>query len=72
MKTISLGELLSDEQLQECVRIHREGVDVHHRLFVLIQKAIPDINRKTGQENDPRYWAFAVEYALDTDAGRIP
>lgn len=63
-KGISLGKLLTPEQLKTAYRIMQGGEDtkeVHAELVEKVVKpALPDINRVTGQENNIDYIAYAL------------
>lgn len=53
-------DFLTEEQIQQCARIGN-ATDICEQV---IAPNIEEINRKLGQENNPKYLAYAVEYAL--------
>ena len=64
MKTATLHDFLTDEQICRCIELKsRKRV-----LDEVLRPNIKTINEKLGQENDPAYLSFAVEYAM-TKAG---
>lgn len=60
-KEIRLGDIFSEEILEEALQYRHSHKDL---LEKIIKPNMEMINRKTGQENDPAYWAYALEYAL--------
>lgn len=67
-KTVAIGDFLTREQSELVVKLWGECKS--GRLFraAVVEKVIvpnlAEINRKLGQENDARFLAYAVEYAL--------
>lgn len=66
MKNVTLADFLTDEQIQLAIRI---GPDHARLLAEVVQPNMEQINRRLGQENDPSYMAYAIEYVL-RQAGR--
>lgn len=75
---MKLSDFLTDDQVQTCVDIVTgdtpklaeympKGV-VDRIETEVIKPALADINRKLGQENDSRYLAYMVVYAIQTGA----
>jgi hypothetical protein len=66
MKTIQIKDFLSTVQQRRAVAIYKSKPPNLHRelLEKVIVPNMAEINRKLGQENDPSYLAYAVEYAL--------
>lgn len=60
MKTISIGDFLTDNQIKEAEKLGR-AKDICEKIT---KPNIKEINDKIGQENDPMYLAYAIEYAL--------
>lgn len=59
-KEISIGEVFDEKLIEEALQCK-----THNELLEKIVKPNMDmINAKTGQENDPKYWAYALEYAI--------
>jgi hypothetical protein len=60
MKTITLTDFLTEKQI-------RRAIELKDRKKVRDELIIPNmtrINEKLGQENDPDYLSFAIEYVL--------
>lgn len=69
MKTVAVTDFLTDEQIVHATRLWREGIMPARRICELIIKPnMAEINRKTGQENDPMFLAYAVEHVLNQAA----
>ena len=67
-KSVSLGQVFTDEQLFWAIRIvstGRTAQEIVSRIEDEITKpALPHINQVTGQENDARYWAYLLVHTL--------
>jgi hypothetical protein len=65
-KMVSIGDFLTPEQGKLAVLIYRrKPANLHRELLEqVIRPNIAEINRKLGQENDPDYLAYGLEYAL--------
>jgi hypothetical protein len=69
MKHMTLKDFLTDAQIAECVTIAQEPdpsePSLARRICArVIEPNLAEINRKLGQENDPRYLGYLIEYAL--------
>jgi hypothetical protein len=69
MKTITLPQFLTPAQIAEAARLFKRhgatsATTVDQILTRVITPNMPAINKKLGQENDARYLAYAVLYAL--------
>ena len=73
-KTVSVADFLTTDQIKQAIRIYngREHPSTVVDRFEaeIIKPNMDEINRKLGQENDSRYLAYAVAYALTTYGGR--
>lgn len=66
-QTIKIGELFTEEELKAALKLYRkyQHGEFHERIVKeIVEPALPRINQVTGQENDARYWGYALEYAL--------
>lgn len=72
MKTVPIGSFLTDAQIAHGMRLWdqhgRKGGSKFIAAVVeqITQPNIAEINRKLGQENDPKFLAYALEYALSS------
>ena len=68
MKMIALGDVFTRAQLSQLSRLHLKYPDtldfVPRAVEEVIEPALPQINEKTGQENDAHYWAYAIWYVM--------
>ena len=65
--TVSLGELFTPAELRAATKLYCEckpGEFNKRVVEQIVEPALPRINKVTGQENDARYWGYALEYAL--------
>ena len=64
MKTV--GDLFNEHELERTVELWRGDRDVFRSRVQaeVIEPAMPRINAETGQENDPAFLAYVLEYAL--------
>lgn len=69
-KHITLGEVFTEKQLERAHAIvqlypkHATRAIVSHLMAEITEPLIGQIDEKTGQENDPGYWAWTLAYAL--------
>lgn len=68
-KMIRLDQLFSKPEIEKAIAIYhecKEAVTPFHRRAVeeIVRPAMHRINQVTNQENDPCYWAYALEYAI--------
>lgn len=73
--TTSLDQFLTEEQLEHCAKlwVECEGNDILFVGRVEVEVMLPnmnEINRKIGQENHPRYLAYATYYVFSTVMSR--
>jgi hypothetical protein len=71
MKHITLKDFLTDREIQYCIYLstsssdRTKGVPLARLICQeVIEPSINRINRTLGQQNDPMYLAYAVEYAI--------
>jgi len=66
VKTMTLPQFLTEEQIAEAVRLYEEhGVLAVEQIRKhVIEPNMTAINAKLGQENDPQYLAYAVFHVL--------
>ena len=74
-RSITLPDFLTSAQIRECVKIAKIARREHKSIATAVADAVirPNmqaINGKLGQQNDPMYLAFAVEYVL-TSSGQV-
>jgi hypothetical protein len=68
MKMVAVADFLTPEEIERAIKLYR-AVD-RPQYFAgrcrdeIIAPVIDRINEDLGQENDPSYLAYAVEYAL--------
>lgn len=60
MKQVSIGDFLTDREINLAIRLKTARAICDE----IIKPNIQRINRALGQENDPMYLAYAVEYAV--------
>lgn len=70
-KMVTLGEVFTDEQLDKAQEIVGKYADqsvmrhcIEHLTEEITSPALDQINQRTGQENDPGYWAWMLLYAI--------
>ncbi len=66
IRKVTIGEFLTEEQIKQAVAIFAANPSTPARELCdrLIRPNLKEINRKLGQENDPMYLAYAVEYVI--------
>ena len=69
MKTVTLAEMLTDAQLDQCRAIYPDRKRIRDEV---IRPNLAEINRRLGQENDLDYLSFAIVYAIDTSEEKEP
>jgi hypothetical protein len=60
MKTVKLSDFLTQRQIKLAMKL-KTARQIHDEV---IKPNIKAINKVLGQENDPMYLAYAVEYAI--------
>ncbi len=70
MKTVTLPQFLTEEQIDQAIRLYRfHGDDAVEPIrTIVIEPNMAEINAKLGQENDARYLAYATVYVLSQTA----
>jgi hypothetical protein len=65
-KKITLADFLTDEEINRAVHLYTTDKANFHKncLKEIIQPRMARINRKLGQENDPDYLAYVVEFVI--------
>ena len=61
VKTISIGDMLTDEQIQRCGALYPSRERIRDEVIL---PNMAEINRRLGQENDPDYLSYAIVYVL--------
>jgi len=68
MQMVTLNQFLSDREIRHAVKLFRElgsgGRFIHAVEENIIRPNLDRINAALGQENDPTYLAYAIEYVL--------
>ena len=68
MKEVTINQFLTHEQIARCVKLYAQLADTGKFARTVAEEVIKpnlaEINRKLGQENDPMYLAYAVEYTM--------
>lgn len=68
MRTVTLATFLTDEQINAALalwrRPHMERVFHSDVQREIIEPNLAEINRKLGQENDPSFLAYAIEFVF--------
>jgi len=68
-KSIALKDFLTDAEIARAVKLYGEaapGTFARRCDREIIRPILPRINAKLGQENNSRYLAYAVEFAIVT------
>lgn len=66
-KQFSIQDFLTEAQINQAAKIYkdtpsgRQATEICERV---IKPNLAEINRKLGQENDPKYLAYVVEYVF--------
>jgi len=65
-RTITIGDFLTDTEIEQALSLYQKTPEKFHKLCKeqIIAPNIERINAKLGQENDPDFLAFAVEYSM--------
>jgi hypothetical protein len=66
MKTVTITDFLNEAEINACLKLWNEHRPDFHRRVVaeIITPNMARINADLGQENDPNFLAYAVEYVL--------
>lgn len=66
---MSLPDFLTEQQIEAASKLYEQLKDTgrfaDECAKQIIEPNIAEINRKIGQENDPRYLSYAVEHVLN-------
>ena len=73
-KTIPVGAILTQKEMKEALKLYDTAEN--HRFAErcaaeIIGPVIDRINKDSGQENDPRYLAYCIEYAILKSRGSL-
>ena len=60
VRTIQVSDYFSDFQL----KLASKCENVTEICEKVVKPHLAEINRINGQENDPKYWAYALQYVL--------
>ena len=67
MKTLKIGQILDGQEMNEALKLYKscENHQFAERCAAeIIRPVLERINKVSGQENDPKYLAYCVEYAI--------
>jgi hypothetical protein len=68
-KTVKLSELFTDKEVSEAMKIIRDarkaGTNVNAALLPWIRPHMPEIDRRSGQENNASFMGYVLEAAYD-------
>jgi hypothetical protein len=67
MKQVTLPDFLTQRQIDHALQLYsgNQGTERHKAIRdQVIAPAMEEINRKLGQENDPDYLTYMVEYVF--------
>lgn len=76
VKTLPLGAILTKEEMEQAIGIY-DNLGASKAQFAercaaeIIRPVIARINEQSGQENDPKYLSYCVEYALLRSRGKL-
>lgn len=77
MKMVSLGDFLTDEEIAQCIFVWglwQKNINPQAKTYAevieqqIIAPNLERINKALGQENDPAYLAYMVEYVMSQAA----
>jgi hypothetical protein len=69
-KTVAIGDFMTDDMIAQCKRIVVQNWESGEAKWAeliakeVIEPNITEINRKLGQENDAKYLAYVIVYAM--------
>lgn len=73
-KTLPVGAILTQKEMKEALKLYdtAENHTFAERCSAEIIRPVLDrINEATGQENDPIYLAYTIEYAIMKSRGNL-
>lgn len=68
-RQISLADLFTEAEIEAASELYdRCSPGTFNKAVVeqIVTPALPRINQVTGQENDARYWGYALEHAISS------
>jgi hypothetical protein len=72
-KQMTIADFLTDQEIQKAMRLYRTaapGTFAKRCAEEIITPNMERINASLGQDNDPTYLAYCVEYVLGQTEGR--
>jgi hypothetical protein len=66
-RMITVADFLTQDEQERAIKLHNEaspGSFARRCADEIITPVLPRINKKLGQENDAKYLAYVVEYAI--------
>ena len=73
-KTIPIGSILTNDEMKEALELYDKS-ETHQFAercaAEIIRPVIDRINKNSGQENDPKYLAYCIEYAIMKSRGTL-
>lgn len=73
-KTLPIGQILTTKEMKEALKLY-ENCETHQFAercaAEIIGPVILRINDATGQENDPKYLAYCIQFALLKSGGHL-
>ena len=73
-KTLPIGQILTQKEMKEAIKLYENcetGQFAERCAAEIIRPALDRIIEATGQENDAKYLAYTIEYALMKSGGRL-
>ena len=61
MKKVKITDFLNEDQIKKCLELKKAHL-IHDQV---IKENIKEIDDKLGQENDPLYLSYLIEYLID-------
>ncbi len=74
VKTVALGNILTETEIKYALKLYEEAdrASFAERCAAeVIRPVIDRINEATGQQNDPLYLAYTVEFAFMKSRGNL-
>lgn len=71
-KNMTLPEFLTEAQIEAALKLYKETPTEKLNKALreqILEPNMEEINRKLGQENDPAYLAYAIEYVFNSASG---
>lgn len=73
-KALPIGQILTQEEMKEALNLYEKAENnrfAERCAAEIIRPVIDRINRDSGQENDPVYLAYCIEYAILKSNGAL-